>query len=169
MSMPSYVRQFYPNSCWAACLEMWMGAEAGYAWTQQQIVDSAGDFTVGPGGIDVDALGPTIDRLLNGLTLSMEWRKVDKNEQLPYIETILEEVGSVYIGYRRPTGGGHVNVIYAYTSSGYLVMDPDPKVGPSAKTRKSFFSAYPCFVGWRHTPAMYGYGYTGRPPWDYAP
>lgn len=169
MARPNYVQQFYPNNCWAACLEMWMQGEAGYAWTQDQIVNSVDAFVVGPQGINVDALGRTIDRLLGNLTLSMEWRKVENFDKKPYIETILEEVGSVYIAYRRQNGGGHANVIYGYTTSGYAVLDPDPKVGPVVKSWKEFFSIYPCFVGWRHTPAMIGYGYTGRPSWDYAP
>lgn len=168
MARPRYVAQTQPNSCWAACLEMWMDGEIGAAWSQQQILNSAGDFTCGPGGIDIDALGSTIDRLLKSTTLSMEWRKVDTADKLPYVGLILNEVGNIYVAYRREQGG-HANVIYDYNGKGYAALDPDPKVGARIKTHDTFFSAFPCFVGWRHTSAMFGTDYTGRPPWDYAP
>jgi hypothetical protein len=168
-SRPPYIPQLRDNTCWAACLQMWMAGEIGTYFSQGQIVQAAGDFVIGPGGIDIDALGATIDRVLSLSTVTMEWRKVDDATKLPYIGLILKEVGNVYVGYRTKEGGGHVNIIYGSSSSGYEALDPNPAVQAVVRSHQYYFSTFSCFVGWRRTSAMIGLDYTGRPPWQYAP
>jgi hypothetical protein len=170
LDRPPYEAQTRPNSCWAACLKMWLMGEISTSYSQSQIIGAAGAFDVGPGGIDVDGLGSTIDSILSALTISMMWTKVQRRDDVPYIVPILDEVGYVYLAFQRSTGGGgHVHVLYGYNENGYLALDPDPKVGPVLTSERQYFGKFPAFVGWRMTSSTPGYGYTGRPPWDYCP
>lgn len=167
---PPYESQTRPNTCWAACLKMWLMSEIGTSYSQDQIVASAGSFDLGPGGIDVDSLGRVIDDVTRSLTISMYWRKVERPQDLPYIDLIVKEVGCVYLGYRRPSGqGGHVNVVFGVDGTQYAVLDPDPEVGAVLRQQSGFITQCPAFVGWRMTSAIVGQDYTGRAPWDYHP
>jgi hypothetical protein len=167
---PTFVAQTGQNSCWAASLEMWFKAELGYTkWTQQQLRNSAGAFTIGRGGINLSGLQDIIDDSTNVGTIKMFTKVVNSSSEVPKIADILNEVGYVYLAFMRPNGaGGHVNVLTGYDGGiVYAATDPDPGVMNTNRSHNYYFSKFPAFVGWRLTPGMIGYGWTGRAPWDY--
>ncbi|HVM99073.1 MAG TPA: papain-like cysteine protease family protein [Caulobacteraceae bacterium] len=166
---PRFVAQNRPNDCWAACLEMWVQGERGYSYSQDYYLSGAGDFDIGAGGIDSDALGSVIDGCLANGTLSMYWTKVGRAADVPYIYLILKEVGYVYVAFSRPGGGGHANVIFGGDGKTFDAVDPDSRIRSQTRPFSFYFSAFPAIVGWRMTSAMPGIDYTGRAPWDYAP
>jgi hypothetical protein len=167
---PTYVPQISQNSCWAASLEMWFKAELGYIkWTQQQLRNSAGDFTVGRGGINLSGLQDIIDDSTKVGTIKMYTRVANSSSEVPQIADILNEVGYVYLAFSRPDGaGGHVNVLTGYDgASSYAATDPDPGVVRTMRTHQFYFSKFPALIAWRLTPGMVGLDWTGRAPWDY--
>jgi Papain-like cysteine protease AvrRpt2 len=166
---PTFVAQNRPNDCWAACLEMWVQSELGYAYSQDYYLSGAGDFDIGAGGISSDALGSVIDGCLANTSLSMYWVTVGRSADVPYVYLILKEVGCVYIAFSMRGGGGHANVIHGGDGTTFDAVDPDPRVRHHTRAASFFFGAFPALVGWRQTNAMPGLDYTGRAPWDYAP
>lgn len=124
---PPFVGQINVNSCWAAALEMWFNGELGYGWTQTQLLNSAGDFSIGPGGINLSGLQQVIDDATGISTIKMYTQVVQSSSDVPKIADIISEVGYLYLAYTRPDGlGGHVNVLTGFSGNSYAAMDPDP-------------------------------------------
>ena len=165
---PPYVEQVRANSCWAAALEMWQRVEQGYGYSQDQLLNSAGDFTVGPSGINLTGLQQIINDVSDLSTTRMYTAVAESADQVPQVAKIIQEVGHVYIAYSRPDGrGGHVNVLFGYAGSSYSAVDPDPGIRQATRSHGYYFTRFPALVGWRETPASPGLDYTGRAPWDY--
>ncbi len=165
---PPFVAQSHANTCWAASLETWFRAEVGYGWTQAQLIKSAGDFTLGPGGINLSGLQQVIDDATRVSTIKMFTRVVERDQDVPKVSLIIREVGYVYVAFSRPDGrGGHANVLFGFEGNSYAAMDPDPSVREVTRPHRFYFTRFPALVAWRSTSAMIGLGYTGRPPWDY--
>jgi hypothetical protein len=170
-SAPPYVAQRNVNSCWAAVLEMWFCAELGYQyWTQAQLINSAGDFTIGPSGINLDGMQQVINDATSIGTIQMYTKVVQSPSDVPQVPLILDEVGFVFLAFTRQDGlGGHVNLLIGSDgSSTYDAVDPNPGIMQTTRDQSFYFSKFPGLVGWRMTSSMPSVlNWTGRPPWDY--
>lgn len=167
-SRPPFVAQISRNSCWAASLETWFLGEQGFGWNQEQLINMAGDFTLGPGGINLGGLQQVINDSNNTSTIEIFTQVVERTQDIPQLKLILREVGYVYLAFSRPDGqGGHVNILSGFSGSSFDAVDPDPDVVAVTRPHHFYFTNFPALVGWRRTPADISIGWTGRAPWDY--
>jgi hypothetical protein len=149
---------------------MWFRAELGYQyWTQRQLVNSAGAFTMGWGGINLSGLQDVISDSTAVGTIQMYTKVFNSAADVPDIGDLLLHVGYVYVAFMATKGGGgHVNLLMGYNGlNTYLAADPDPGVGMTGRDHEVYFSFFPGMVGWRLTPSLPGLGYTGKAPWEY--
>ncbi|WP_238272050.1 papain-like cysteine protease family protein [Methylobacterium cerastii] len=148
---PPYEFQQRPDNCWSACLQMWLRAEIGVSPSQDQLNGCVGDFSFTPGrGIDTTAIGDMVDKAVSSLTISMDYKLIEKANQLPNVKNLLVTKGYIYVAYRRANGSGHVNIISAYNGDSYGCSDPDPDIRNIVRSKAELFSHFPMFVGWRH-------------------
>jgi hypothetical protein len=166
---PPFVAQVRQNSCWAAALETWLRAELGYGWSQNQILNSAPDFSVGPAGIALNGLKQAIADVTELLTVKMFTHIIERPQDIPQVANVISEVGYVYLAFSRPNGsGGHVNVLYGFSGNSYTAIDPDPQIGEVTRSHGFYFTRFPALVGWRSTSGLIGLDSpNGKGPWDY--
>jgi hypothetical protein len=115
------------------------------------LVNSAPDFTVGPGGINISGLKTVIDDATKTLTIGMVYSEVNGTGDIPQMRRILKEIGYLYVAFSQPTGGGHVNVLMGFSPATFEAIDPDPKVRRIPRADRFYFSRFPALVGWRET------------------
>lgn len=112
--------QIDPTACWMACLSWWLKAAHNKSQSQIDIMGSFGAIWSSDGTIDATKLIDGVRR--NNATFKMYTEEIYPGS----LEYWVDGSFPFLIGFKRPGGFGHMNVIHSFNSATKTVEAMEP-------------------------------------------